>query len=160
MKATRTRPPEILLVDDNPGDARLVAEGFRAAAPAALLSVVPDGVEAIHCLRREGQYLTAPTPDLILLDLRMPRKSGLEVLAEVKQDPNLRSIPVVVLTSSDAPQDIRMAYDLHANCYIAKPIDLAGFLKAIKALSEFWLVVVKLPGSVSHGQRTNQDPGD
>lgn len=151
MKATRTRPPEILLVDDNPGDARLVAEGFRAAAPAALLSVVCDGIEAIHCLRREGKYLTAPTPDLMLLDLRMPRKSGLEVLEEVKQDPNLRSIPVVVLTSSDAPQDIRMAYDLHANCYIAKPMDLAGFLEVIKALSEFWLAIVKLPGSVSHG---------
>jgi CheY-like chemotaxis protein len=151
MKATRTESPKILLVDDNPGDARLVAEGLKAAAPAARLSVVRDGVEAIRSLRREGQYATAPTPDLILLDLRMPRKSGLEVLAEVKQDPNLRSIPVVVLTSSDAPQDIRMAYHLHANCYIAKPMELTGFLEAMKAVSEFWLAVVKLPESESGG---------
>lgn len=151
MKATRTKSPQILLVDDNPGDARLVAEGFRAAAPAAVLSVAADGVEAMQRLRREGKYSTAPAPDLLLLDLRMPGKSGLEVLAEVKQDPNLKCIPVVVLTTSDAPQDIRMAYDLHANCYVTKPMDLAGFFEAMKALSDFWLAVVQLPGSESDG---------
>jgi chemotaxis family two-component system response regulator Rcp1 len=151
MNAARSRPPEILLVDDNPGDARLVAEGFRTAAPAAKLSVARNGAEAMNYLRREGKYSAAPTPDLILLDLRMPRKNGFEVLAEVKQDPKLRSIPVVVLTSSDAPQDIRMAYDLHANCYATKPMDLAGFRKATTALSQFWLAFVKLPGMVSDG---------
>jgi CheY-like chemotaxis protein len=105
----------------------------------------------MNYLRREGKYSAAPTPDLILLDLRMPRKNGFEVLAEVKQDPKLRGIPVVVLTSSDAPQDIRMAYDLHANCYVTKPMDLAGFRKATTALSQFWLAFVKLPGMVSDG---------
>ena len=151
MKTTGIKSPRILLVDDNPGDARLVAEAFRAVAPAAVLSVAADGVEALQRLRCEGKYATAPAPDLILLDLRMPGKNGFEVLAEVKQDPHLRSIPVVVLTTSDAPQDIRLAYDLHANCYMTKPVDLAGFFEAIKALSEFWLAVVRLPGSESDG---------
>lgn len=151
MKATRIRSPQILVVDDNPGDARLVAEALRAVAPAAVPSVAADGDAAMQRLRREGKYSTAPAPDLILLDLRMPGKSGLEVLAEVKQDPNLRSIPVVVLTTSDAPQDVRKAYDLHANCYMTKPMDLAGFFEAVRALSEFWLAVVRLPGSESGG---------
>jgi CheY-like chemotaxis protein len=143
--AVRIAAPEILLIDDNLGDARLIAEVLHSAAPEAKLSVTRDGVEGIRFLRRAGEFATAPTPDLILLDLRMPKRNGLEVLAEVKQDPILRSIPVVVLTSSEAPQDIRNAYDLHANCFITKPIDLKGFLKAIQSLTDYWFGVARLP---------------
>lgn len=155
MSAARIAAPEILLIDDNPGDARLLVEVLHMAAPEANLSLACDGLEGIRFLRHEGDYVTAPTPDLVLLDLRMPKKTGLEVLAEVKQDPVLRSIPVVVLTSSAAPQDIRNAYDLHANCFITKPIDLMGFLKTMQALSEYWFSVVKLPGAASNEQRTD-----
>lgn len=155
MSAVRIAAPEILLIDDNPGDARLIAEVLHMAAPAAKLSVASDGMEGLRFLRRADGFETAPTPDLILLDLRMPKKTGLEVLAEVKQDPILRSIPVVVLTSSEAPQDIHNTYDLHANCFITKPIDLIGFLKAIQSLSDYWFGVAKLPGDGENGQRTD-----
>lgn len=155
MSAVRIAAPKILLIDDNPGDARLVAEVLHITAPEAKLSLASDGLEGIRFLRHEGKYATAPTPDLILLDLRMPKKNGLEVLAEVKQDPVLRSIPVVVLTSSAAPQDIRNTYDLHANCFITKPIDLVGFLKIMQTLSEYWFGVVKLPRATSNGQLTD-----
>jgi two-component system, chemotaxis family, response regulator Rcp1 len=155
MSAVRIAAPEILLIDDNPGDARLVAEVLHITTPEAKLSLASDGLEGIRFLRHEGEYATAPAPDLILLDLRMPKKNGLEVLAEVKQDPVLRSIPVVVLTSSGAPQDIRNTYDLHANCFITKPIDLVGFLKIMQTLSEYWFGVVKLPRATSNGQLTD-----
>lgn len=151
----RIAAPEILSIDDNLGDARLIAEVLHMAAPEAKLSVTRDGVEGIRFLRRDGEFATAPAPDLILLDLRMPKKNGLEVLAEVKQDPILRSIPVVVLTSSEAPQDIRNAYDLHANCFITKPIDLKGFLEAIQSLTDYWFGVARLPCATAQGQRTD-----
>ena len=151
----RIAAPEILLIDDNLGDARLIAEVLHMAAPEARLSVTRDGVEGIRFLRRAGEFATAPTPDLILLDLRMPKRNGLEVLAEVKQDPILRSIPVVVLTSSEAPQDIRNAYDLHANCFITKPIDLKGFLKAIQSLTDYWFGVARLPCATAQEPRTD-----
>ena len=151
----RIAAPEILLIDDNLGDARLIAEVLHMAAPEAKLSVTRDGVEGIRFLRRAGEFAAAPAPDLILLDLRMPKKNGLEVLAEVKQDPILRSIPVVILTSSEAPQDIRNAYDLHANCFITKLIDLMGFLKVIQSLNDYWFGVARLPGATAHEQRTH-----
>ena len=152
MSAVRIAAPEILLIDDNPGDARLIAEVLHMAAPAAKLSVASDGMEGLRFLRRADGFETAPTPDLILLDLRMPKKTGLEVLAEVKQDPILRSIPVVVLTSSEAPQDIHNTYDLHANCFITKPIDLMGFLKAMQSLNDYWFVTAKTPGVTANGR--------
>jgi chemotaxis family two-component system response regulator Rcp1 len=126
-----------------------VAEVLHIAAPAAKLSVARDGVEGLQFLRLDGEFEAAPTPDLILLDLRMPKKNGLEVLAEVKQDPTLRSIPVVILTSSEAPQDIRNTYDLHANCFITKPVDLMGFIRTMRSLNDYWFGVARLPGSVS-----------
>lgn len=155
MSAVRIAAPEILLIDDNPGDARLTAEVLRMAAPEAKLSVARDGVEGIRFLRRAGEFATVPTPDLVLLDLRMPRMNGLEVLAEVKQDLILRSIPVVILTSSEAPQDIRNSYDLHANCFITKPIDLMGFFKIFQSLNEYWFGVARLPGGTPHERRTD-----
>jgi chemotaxis family two-component system response regulator Rcp1 len=126
-------------------------------APAAKLSVARDGMEGLQFLRRDGEFETAPTPDLVLLDLRMPKKNGLEVLAEVKQDPALRSIPVVVLTSSEAPQDIRNTYDLHANSFITKPVDLMSFTRTMQSLSDYWFGLARLPGSVSSGRRTTWD---
>jgi chemotaxis family two-component system response regulator Rcp1 len=155
MREVRIAAPEILLIDDNPGDARLIAEVLHMAAPAAKLRVASDGLEGIRFLRRSGEFETAPIPDLILLDLRMPKKTGLEVLAEVKQDPILRSIPVVILTSSEAPQDIRNTYDLHANCFITKPIDLMGFLKTMQSLNDYWFGVAKLPGTAANERRTD-----
>lgn len=137
--------PEILHVEDNPGDIRLVAEGFTESLPSARLTVAPDAAEAIRMLRREGRHAAAPRPDLVLLDINLPGKSGLEVLAELKQDPELHSIPVVVLTSSEAAQDLRQAYALHANCYIIKPLDLDRLLRVIQTLGEFWFSVVQLP---------------
>jgi two-component system, chemotaxis family, response regulator Rcp1 len=155
MSAVRIAAPEILLIDDNLGDARLIGEVLRIAAPTAKLSVAHDGIEGIQFLRRAGEFQDSPIPDLILLDLRMPRKTGLEVLAEVKQDPILKSIPIVILTSSEAPQDIRNTYNLHANCFMTKPIDLIGFLKAMQALNEYWFGVAKLPGVSASEQRTD-----
>lgn len=140
-------PMEILLVDDNPGDIRMILEGLKEALPAANLSVAGDGVEAIQFLRREGKFLKAPRPDLILLDLRLPKKSGFEVLAEIKRDPAFIHIPVVVQTSSEAPFDIQRAYNLHANCYITKPVGLDDFSRTMRILAEFWVTVARLPGA-------------
>jgi chemotaxis family two-component system response regulator Rcp1 len=137
---------EILLVDDNPGDVRIVMEGLKDALPDARLSVVTDGVEAVRFLRREGEYAKAPRPDMILLDLRLPKKSGFDVLAEIKQDPTLASIPIVVQTSSASTTDVDRAYSLHANCYITKPVDLDQLTRTMRALAEFWVKVAKLPG--------------
>ncbi len=136
---------EILLVEDNPGDVRLTQEALKEGKLFNNLNVVEDGVEAMAFLHLEGKYSYAPRPDLILLDLNLPRKDGREVLAEIKEDPELRRIPVVVLTTSRAEQDIFKTYDLHANCYITKPVDLEQFIIVVKTLQDFWFTLVKLP---------------
>ena len=139
------RPIEILLVEDNPGDVRLTIEALKEAKVRNRLSVAKDGVEALAFLHREGSYAEAARPDLILLDLNLPRKDGREVLAEIKGDANLRSIPVVILTTSRADQDILKSYELHANCYITKPVDLDQFITVVKSIESFWLTIVTLP---------------
>jgi chemotaxis family two-component system response regulator Rcp1 len=139
------QPIQILLVEDNPGDVRLAVEALRDAKVRNQLHVVQDGVEAMSFLRQDGQYVGLPRPDLVLLDLNLPRKDGREVLAEIKQDADLKRIPVVILTSSAAEQDILHAYNLHANCYITKPLDLDQFLKVVRSIEDFWLMVVRLP---------------
>ena len=144
-RSTVGRPVEILLVEDNPGDVRLTREALREGKVRNNLSVAADGVEAIAYLRKEGEYADAVRPDLILLDLNLPRKDGREVLKEIKADPALRHIPVVVLTSSQAEEDIVRAYDLHANCYVTKPVDLEKFMVVVKSIDVFWLTVVTLP---------------
>lgn len=136
---------EILLVEDNPGDVRLTKEALIEGKILNHLNVVSDGVEAMAFLHRKGNYAGAPRPDLILLDLNLPKKDGREVLAEIKRDKVFRSIPVVVLTSSSAEQDIVKSYNLHANCYITKPVDLDQFISVVKSIEHFWLAVVKLP---------------
>jgi len=142
---TTGRPIEILLVEDNPGDVRLIVEAFKENKLRNKLDVVEDGVEALAFLSREDKYADAPRPDLILLDLNLPKKDGREVLAEIKADENLRRIPVVILTTSKAEEDILKAYDLNANCYITKPVGLDQFIKVVKSIKEFWLTIVKLP---------------
>ncbi|MBC7460317.1 MAG: response regulator [Thermoleophilia bacterium] len=142
------RPIEILLVEDNPGDVRLTREGLKAAKLVNNLSVVNDGLSALKLLRREGEYADAARPDLVLLDLNLPGFSGLEVLKELKSDPELRALPVVVLSSSDAERDIARSYDLHANCYVTKPIDFVQFVDVVSAIEQFWFSIVKLP---AHG---------
>ena len=139
------RAIEILLVEDNLGDARLTQEALREARVSNRMSHVRDGVEAMAFLRREGAFTRAPRPDLILLDLNLPRKDGREVLAEIKGDDRFRRIPVVVLTVSQADEDILRAYNLNANCYIAKPVDLDQFIKVVRSIEDFWLTIVKLP---------------
>ena len=139
------RPIEILLVEDNPGDIRLTQEGLKEGKIFNNLSVVKDGIEALAFLRREGEYADAPRPDLILLDLNLPRKDGREVLSEIKTDPSLRRIPVVILTTSRAEEDIIGTYNQHANCYIIKPVDFEQFVNVIKSIENFWLTIVKLP---------------
>jgi chemotaxis family two-component system response regulator Rcp1 len=153
MLHTRTvsRPIEILLVEDNPADVRLMHEGLREAKLLNSISEVADGVEALAFLRQQGNYAQAPRPDLILLDLNLPKKDGREVLEEIKSDAQLRQIPVVVLTNSDAEQDILRAYDSHANCYITKPVDLNQFIKIVSLIEEFWFTIVRLP-SEGNGQ--------
>jgi CheY-like chemotaxis protein len=141
----RQRPIEILLVEDSPSDAQLTIEAMQAAKLANRLSHVEDGVEALQFLRREGPYRDAPRPDLILLDLNLPRKDGREVLEELKQDPKLQRIPVVVLTTSRAEQDVLRSYSLYANCYITKPVDFTQFVEVVISIEHFWLAVVTLP---------------
>jgi CheY-like chemotaxis protein len=136
---------DILLVEDNPGDARLAQEALKEGRMTSRLKVVVDGVEAMAYLRREGIYAESPRPDLVLLDLNLPRKDGRQVLAEMKEDPELRRIPVVVLTTSQAGQDILRSYDLHANCYITKPVDLDRFIAVVRSIEEYWCSVVTLP---------------
>ena len=143
------KPIEILLVEDSPGDVRLTREALKEGKVLNNLHVAKDGVEAIAFLRKEGQYADAVRPDLILLDLNLPRKSGTEVLAEIKEDPELKSIPVVILTVSQADEDITKSYSLHANCYIKKPVELSEFLGVVNAIEDFWLAIVKLPPNVS-----------
>ncbi len=136
---------EILLIEDNPGDVRLTEEALKEGKVRNNLSVVADGVEAMAFLRREGKYAASPRPDVILLDLNLPKKDGREVLAEIKRDSHLKRIPVVILTSSEAEQDILKTYNLHANCYITKPVDLEQFITVVKSIETFWFTVVKLP---------------
>lgn len=136
---------DILLVEDNPGDVRLTREAMKEAKLHNQLHVVSDGVDALAFLRRQGAYASAVRPQLILLDLNLPRKDGREVLAEIKQDTDLRRIPVVILTTSEAEVDILKAYDLHANCYIVKPVDIEQFLTVVKSIEDFWVAIVKLP---------------
>ncbi|MBN1312242.1 MAG: response regulator [Anaerolineae bacterium] len=138
-------PVSILLVEDNPGDVRLTTEALKEAHVHNNLYVVEDGVKAMAYLRREDDFADALRPDVILLDLNLPKKDGRQVLAEIKEDEELRRIPVVVLTTSEAEQDILMTYDLHANCYISKPVDLDQFIRVVQAIEDFWLCVVKLP---------------
>jgi chemotaxis family two-component system response regulator Rcp1 len=144
---------EVLLVEDSPGDVRLTREAFKDAKVHINLRVAADGAEAMAYLKREGEHANAPRPDLILLDLNLPKKDGREVLAEIKESPTLGSIPVVILTTSASESDIRRSYRLHANCYIAKPVDLEGFLKVVRSIDNFWLSVVKLPGEPHSSER-------
>ncbi|ABC22454.1 response regulator [Rhodospirillum rubrum] len=136
---------DILLVEDNPGDARLASEAFKEGGLPTNLHVVQDGIEAMAFLRRERLYAGVPRPDLILLDLNLPRKDGREVLEELKEDPNLKRIPVIVLTTSQAEVDIIRSYDLHANCYIVKPVDFDQFIDVVRGIEQFWCTLVKLP---------------
>ena len=138
-------PVEILLVEDNPGDVRLAREGLSECKIRNNLHVVDDGVKAMAFLRRQDEYARAPRPDLVLLDLNLPRKDGREVLREVKEDEKLRTIPVVVLTTSKAEEDILKSYSLHANCYVTKPMGLEQFLDVVRSIEDFWFTIVKLP---------------
>ncbi len=140
-----TKPIMILLVEDNPGDARLTIETMKSAKVRNTLHVARDGIEAMAFLRQEAGFANAVRPDLILLDLNLPKKDGREMLADLKADPILRRIPVVVLTTSQAEEDIVRSYDLHANCYITKPIDLNQFIVVVKSIENFWLTIVSLP---------------
>ena len=142
---TAGRPIEILLVEDNPADVRLTVEILKETKVRNTLTVAADGLEALDLLRRAGRYAHATRPDLILLDLNLPKKDGRQVLAEIKADPVLRLIPVVILTSSKVEEDIAKSYSLYANCYVTKPVDLEQFVKVVKSIEDFWLTIVKLP---------------
>jgi CheY-like chemotaxis protein len=145
-------PIEILLVEDSPGDARLAREALQDAKVRNHLHWVDNGEEAMSFLRKEGKHARVPRPDLILLDLNLPRKDGREVLAEIKGDADLKRIPVVILTVSKDEEDVLKTYNLHANCFITKPIDLNQFIKIVKSIEDFWLTVVKLPPGESEGK--------
>jgi CheY-like chemotaxis protein len=139
------RPVEILLVEDNPGDERLTREALKEGKVYSNLHWVKDGVDAMEFLRRQGKHASAPRPDIILLDLNLPKKDGREVLQDIKNDPELKRIPVVVLTTSKAEEDVLRTYNLHANCYVTKPVDLEKFIVVVKSIDVFWLTVVTLP---------------
>jgi CheY-like chemotaxis protein len=141
----RARPIEILLIEDNPGEVRLTMEAFSEGKVLNAVHVAKDGVEAMAFLRQEGEFADAPRPDIILLDLNLPRMDGREVLAQIKISEGLRRIPVVILTTSSAEEDVLRTYDLHANCYITKPVDFDQFIKVIRSIEEFWLTIAKLP---------------
>ena len=153
-RAVEYGPVEILLVEDNPADVRLTREALNSDRLWNHLSVAKDGVEAMAYLRREGTFAEAARPDLILLDLNLPKKDGREVLAEIKADADLKLIPVVVLTLSAVEEDILKSYGLHANCYIQKPVDLRQFMKVMKSIENFWLAIVKLPPQVQKATST------
>lgn len=138
-------PIGILLVEDNRGDSRLAVEALKDSKVRNTLYVVEDGIEAMDFLYKRGKYSSSPRPDLILLDLNLPRKDGRQVLAEIKADPDLKRIPVVILTISKAEEDVLKTYNLHANCFIIKPLDLSQFVKVVKSIEDFWLTIVKLP---------------
>jgi chemotaxis family two-component system response regulator Rcp1 len=144
-KQSSLHPIEILLVEDNPGDARLAKEALKESKLINNLSIAEDGVEAMDFLYKKGKYADMPRPDLIILDLNLPKKDGREVLEEIKTNDDLKRIPVVILTISKAEEDILKTYNLHANCFISKPIDLDQFIKVVKSIEDFWLTIVKLP---------------
>lgn len=146
--SVKARPVEILLIEDNPGDVRLTQEALKEGRLWNHLMLARDGIEAMECLHRTGQFHNMKTPDLILLDLNLPRKDGREVLADIKADDRLKLIPVVVLTTSKAEEDILRSYKLHANCYITKPVDFQQFSSVVRAIENFWFTVVKLPTAV------------
>jgi len=141
----QVRPIEILMVEDNPGDVRLTQEALKDAKVSNTLRVVEDGAAALDYLHQRGEHVNAPRPDLILLDLNLPKKNGREVLEEIKEDENLKTIPVVILTTSQAEEDVVRAYSLHANCYITKPVDFTQFAKIVRTIEDFWLSIVTLP---------------
>jgi len=141
------RPANFLLVEDNPGDVRLTQEALKSHKVQNNLHVVTDGEEAMAFLRKQGKYKDAPRPDIILLDLNLPKKDGREVLAEIKSEPSLKTIPVVIISSSEAEQDIIKSYDLNANCYVTKPVNFDQFIKVVQSINDFWLTIVKLPSS-------------
>jgi two-component system, chemotaxis family, response regulator Rcp1 len=143
--STDLRPIEILLIEDNPGDVDLTKEALQEAKVRNRLHVVDDGAKAVDFLYKRGAYADVPRPDIILLDLNLPKKDGRQVLEEVKADPQIAEIPVVILTTSQAEEDIIRSYQLHANCYITKPVDFKQFMHVVKSIEEFWLTVVKLP---------------
>jgi Response regulator containing a CheY-like receiver domain and an HTH DNA-binding domain len=147
------KPIEILLVEDNPGDVRLTIEALKEAKVINHLTVLKDGVEALTFLRRQGPYADAPRPHLIVLDLNLPKKDGREVLADIKADDCLKRIPVVVLTTSQDEQDVLKSYNLHANCYITKPVDLDQFIRVVRSIEDFWLGIVVLPVTKQYGTR-------
>jgi chemotaxis family two-component system response regulator Rcp1 len=144
-KTLRSKNIDILLVEDNPGDVRLTREALKEGKVLNTLYVAIDGVDALEFLNKQGRYADVPRPDIILLDLNLPRKDGRELLADIKNNPDLRKIPVVILTTSKAEEDILKSYDLHANCYITKPVDLDQFLDVVKSIENFWFSIVKLP---------------
>ncbi len=148
---TSIKPIEILLVEDNEADVRLTREGLKESKVHSRLSVVEDGVEAMAFIHREGKYADAPRPDLILLDLNLPKKNGIEVLAEIKEHPDFKRIPVVIMTISKDEEDIFKSYNLHANCYITKPVDLKQFMQIVKQIDDFWFTIVKLPPNGEKG---------
>jgi CheY-like chemotaxis protein len=148
VNASETRPIEILLVEDSPSDAALTIEALEAGKIANKISHVEDGVEAMAYLRRQGRYSNASRPDLIMLDLNLPRKDGREVLKELKSDPALKMIPVIILTTSNSDKDVMQSYELHANCYITKPVDFKRFIDIVRSIENFWLTVVTLPQNI------------
>lgn len=150
----------ILLVEDSPADVLITREAFEEFKLINTLHVVEDGVEAMVFLNQEGKYASAPQPDLILLDLNLPRKNGREVLAEIKADPRFKNIPVVILTTSHSEKDVLQAYDQHANCYIVKPVGFDNFVAAMKTIHQFWFSVVTLPPEASYGQKENKSSAD
>ncbi len=145
MNLSNTKPIEILLVEDSPSDAALTIEALKAGKIANTLNHVEDGVDAMDYLKRRGRYTNAARPDLIMLDLNLPRKDGREVLAEIKSDKDLKIIPIIVLTTSSSDEDILKSYQLNANCYITKPVDFSHFIDVVKSIENFWLTVVTLP---------------
>jgi len=151
MKANRGKdtPLEVLLVEDSPGDVRLTQEAFRDAKTSINLHIASDGVEAMEFLRQQGNHAQAPRPDFILLDLNLPRMDGREVLTLIKEDPQLKTIPTVILTTSEAEIDIARSYQLQANCYLSKPVQLDSFEALVKSINEFWLTMVKLPPQIT-----------
>jgi chemotaxis family two-component system response regulator Rcp1 len=138
-------PVDLLLVEDNPGDVRLTKVALKDAKLKINMHVVGDGMEAMAFLHKQGKYASSPRPDLIMLDLNLPKKDGRQVLAEIKEDPDLKRIPVVIVTTSKAEEDILKTYNLHANCYVTKPLDLDQFIAVVQSIEQFWLTIVKLP---------------
>jgi chemotaxis family two-component system response regulator Rcp1 len=140
------RPAEILLIEDNPGDVELIREALQSGKVLNHISLAVDGEDAMAFLNRESRYAAAPRPDLIMLDLNLPKKNGFEVLKEIRGNPRLSRVPVIILTSSQADRDILKSYDLHANCFVSKPVDVDEFLSVVRSTGEFWLTLVRLPG--------------